>query len=134
MTERIPRRSPYLSTREILLPLHASRHLCRNQELIEPALPDAGGAHKNQEPPSQMVRHLLSGVQRRLQESEGGKRQDGVKGGATARGHLKARSGKSGLALEKCKAERCRDEEGKDLGISLSGALEGLSQVYLLTI
>ena len=45
--------------KEVLVPLHTNRYLCRDQELIKPALPDAGGAYKDQEPDCQMVFHLL---------------------------------------------------------------------------
>ena len=66
----------------MLLSLYPNRHLYRDQEPVEPALPDAGGAHENQEPPGQMVRHLFSGIQRRLWGLESGKREDGAESSA----------------------------------------------------
>lgn len=66
---------------------------------------------------SEMVRYLLPRVQRRLQGSAGGEREDGVEGGAAARGHPKAGSGRSKPAVEGGRTQRRRDEEGKGPGI-----------------
>ncbi len=65
-----------------------------------------------------MFLHLLSRVQRRLQGSKGGERQDGVVDGTAAGGHHKAGSGRSEATVEGRKAERRRDEEGKGSGNS----------------